>query len=330
MTKFGSLKRDSEQKPKLVKSSPDATVVSSNDTLPTPPDGGWGWMVVLGSFFIHVIADGVAYSFGIFLGALIDDFDAGRGDVGWISSLMVGMTFCSGPIVSALTNKYGCRVVSIAGSVLSAFGFAISVFAPNLYYLYFTFGIVSGLGLGMIYLPAIVSVTYYFEKRRSFATGLAVCGSGIGTFIFAPLAKALLDEYGWRGATLIEAGLLLNCCICGSLFRPLEFTKRQQRQPLADCGSSDNLDGATAKDGAALLVARKVFSDGMLSNHHAPLSGTLALAQNSSSLHSLPHMPAEVLKHEGATVRRHASEMLLPMSKKLAASHNFSHGDGEI
>ena len=49
-----------------------------------------------------------------------------------------------GPIVSALTNKYGCRVVSIAGSILAAFGFAVSVFAPNLYYLYFTLGIASG------------------------------------------------------------------------------------------------------------------------------------------------------------------------------------------
>ena len=96
MTKFGSLKRDNEDKPKLVKPSSDGTIESSSDTLPTPPDGGWGWMVVLGSFMIHVIADGVAYSFGIFLGDLIDHFDAGRGDVGWISSLMVGMTFCSG------------------------------------------------------------------------------------------------------------------------------------------------------------------------------------------------------------------------------------------
>lgn len=326
MTKFGSLKRDDEQKPKLVKPSPDGTIVSSSDTLPTPPDGGWGWMVVLGSFMIHVIADGVAYSFGIFLGDLIEHFDAGRGDVGWISSLMVGITYCSGPVVSALTNKYGCRAVSIAGSILSAFGFAISVFAPNLYYLYFTFGIISGLGLGMIYLPAIVSVTYYFEKRRSFATGLAVCGSGIGTFIFAPLAKALLDEYGWKGATLIEAGLLLNCCIWGAFFRPLEFTKRQQRKPLADCSSNDNLEGATAKDGAMMVAARQVFSEGTLDTHHAPLSGALLLAQNSSSLHSLPHMPGEIMKHEG-TMRRHASEMFLPTSRKSADSHHLSRGD---
>ena len=69
---------------------------------------------------------------------------------------------------------------------------------PMTYYFY-----ISGFGLGLIYLPAIVSVTYYFERKRAFATGLAVCGSGIGTFIFAPLSQMLLDEYGWRGATLI-------------------------------------------------------------------------------------------------------------------------------
>jgi len=175
----------------------------------------------------------------------------------------------------------------------------------------------------MIYLPAIVSVTYYFEKRRSFATGLAVCGSGIGTFIFAPLAKALLDEYGWKGATLIEAGLLLNCCICGALFRPLEFSKRQQRKPLADCCSNDNIEGATAKDGAALVAARQVFSEGTLDTNQ--MSGALLLSHNSSSLHSLPHMSSgEHVKPEGATVRRHASEMNLSTCKKAPRSHPYT------
>ncbi len=64
--------------------------------LPTPPDGGWGWMVVLGSFLIHVIADGVAYSFGIFYIEFLEHFRAGRGPTGWIGSLMVGITWGSG------------------------------------------------------------------------------------------------------------------------------------------------------------------------------------------------------------------------------------------
>ena len=96
MNKVGSLKVDGEQRPKLVQSLPDGTVVSSTDTVPTPPDGGWGWMVVVSTFMVHVIVCGIPNSFGIFLIAFIDQFDAGRGNAGWISSLMAGMMLCSG------------------------------------------------------------------------------------------------------------------------------------------------------------------------------------------------------------------------------------------
>ena len=61
--------------------------------VPTPPDGGWGWMVVLGSFIIHIVADGMAYSFGVVNVYLLEDFeDAGRGDTGLIGAVMVGLT----------------------------------------------------------------------------------------------------------------------------------------------------------------------------------------------------------------------------------------------
>jgi len=86
----------------------------------------------------------------------------------------------------------------------------------------------------MAYLPAIVAVSFYFEQRRSLATGIAVCGSGIGTFIFAPLTNALLEEYSWKGTVLIEAGILLNCILCGMVFRPLNVpTKPDPVEPEA-------------------------------------------------------------------------------------------------
>lgn len=80
----------------------------------------------------------------------------------------------------------------------------------------------TGLGFGLIYLPAIVCVAQYFEKKRSFATGLAVCGSGFGTFILAPLTELLVHEFSWRGAMLILGGIILNIVVCGIIFRPLE------------------------------------------------------------------------------------------------------------
>ena len=82
--------------------------------------------------------------------------------------------------------------------------------------------------MGLAYLPAIIAVSFYFEKRRSLATGLAVCGSGIGTFMFAPLTDILLHEFGWKGTVLIETGILLNCIVCGLIFRPLPVMKNKK------------------------------------------------------------------------------------------------------
>ncbi|XP_013113022.2 monocarboxylate transporter 12 [Stomoxys calcitrans] len=192
---------------------------------PIPPDGGWGWMVVFGSFMIHIITDGMTYSFGLFYDEFLVYFNEGKGYTAWIVSIMVGVTFASGPISSAFVNRYGCRAVTIAGSILTAVCIVISTLAQNVLTLIITIGLGTGLGLGLIYLPAIVSVSTYFEAKRSLATGIAVCGSGFGTFVFAPLMEQLMGSYGWRGALLIVGGIVLNCIIFGAMFRPLEPPK---------------------------------------------------------------------------------------------------------
>ncbi|KAH8398001.1 hypothetical protein KR222_009387 [Zaprionus bogoriensis] len=192
------------------------------DPLPTPPDGGWGWVVVFGSFMIHIVTDGMTYSFGMFYNEFLTYFNEGKGYTAWIASIMVGVTFSSGPISSSFVNRYGCRAVTIAGAILSASCIIASIFAQNVATLIVTIGFGTGLGFGLIYLPAIVSVTQYFEAKRSLATGIAVCGSGFGTFVFAPLVELLISNYGWRGAMLIFGGIVLNCIIFGAMFRPLE------------------------------------------------------------------------------------------------------------
>lgn len=74
-----------------------------------------------------------------------------------------------------------------------------------------------------------MSVTTYFEKLRSLATGIAVAGSGLGTFIFAPLIDLFIREYGWRGTLMVLSGIVLNCAVFGGLFRPLTAPKRTQQ-----------------------------------------------------------------------------------------------------
>ena len=55
--------------------------------------------------------------------------------------------------------------------------------------------LVAGFGFGLVYLPSVISVSYYFERKRAMATGIAVCGAGVGTMVFAPLGRLLLDFF---------------------------------------------------------------------------------------------------------------------------------------
>ncbi|KAL7294649.1 hypothetical protein TKK_0011952 [Trichogramma kaykai] len=200
--------------------------------IPPPPDGGYGWVIVFASFMCNMIVDGIAYTFGVFLSDLCTYFDESKSKVTWAGSLLSGVYLMAGPVVSALTNKYGCRVVCIAGSILGTLAFILSTFAKSVTMLMMTYGVLGGIGFGLIYLPAVVCVGYYFETKRSLATGIAVCGSGFGTFLFAPLANILLDEYKWKGANLILAGFILNCVIFGALMRPLQYPKASSVKPL--------------------------------------------------------------------------------------------------
>jgi len=79
------------------------------------------------------------------------------------------------PLASALCNKYGCRVIGIIGSVISAVAVATSIFSPTISIMWLLFGLIGGIGMGLVYLPSIVMVGYYFEDKRAIATGKMNC-----------------------------------------------------------------------------------------------------------------------------------------------------------
>ena len=67
-----------------------------SNLIPTPPDGGWGWVIVASSLFCNIIVDGIGYSFGIFLPEFVNFFDETRSKVSLIGSLLCGTYLCAG------------------------------------------------------------------------------------------------------------------------------------------------------------------------------------------------------------------------------------------
>lgn len=196
---------------------------------PKIPDGGYGWVVVFASVVVSLIADGISFSFGLLYTEFLSYFGQSSSKTSWIGSIFLAVPLLSGPIMSNLVDKYGCRKMTIIGGVLSGTGFVLASISTSIEMLYWTFGFIGGIGLGIGYVTAVVSIAFWFDKKRTFATGIGASGTGIGTFLYAPFTQWLIESLGWRGTCLILAGTMFNICVCGSLMRDPDWLIESNR-----------------------------------------------------------------------------------------------------
>ncbi|BES99622.1 Major Facilitator Superfamily [Nesidiocoris tenuis] len=213
-----------------------------------PPDGGWGWVVVAASFVCNMVVDGIVFSFAPLLSPIAKEFNVSQSKATIAGSLLSGFYLISGPFVSAVANRYGFRFTGIVGSILASFIIAIASLAKSIEFLWLFYGVLGGIGFGMIYVPAVITTGFYFEKWRALATGISVTGTGIGTIVMGPLVTLLIQQFGWRGALLAQAGIVLSCVLFSALYRPLK--------PIRVCVPSTDVVGNGDKSKEVPLMER--------------------------------------------------------------------------
>lgn len=194
------------------------------------PDGGWGWAVLAGCFVITGFSYAFPKAVSVFFKELIREFGVGYSDTAWISSILLAMLYGTGPLCSVLVNKFGCRPVMMVGGLFASLGMILASFATSIIYIYFCTGVITGLGLALNFQPSLIMLNRYFSEKRPLANGLAAAGSPVALCCLSPLGQVLQHKYGWRGGFLILGGMLLNCCACGALMRPLLPPKKPKEQ----------------------------------------------------------------------------------------------------
>lgn len=271
------------------------------------PDGGWGWVVVLSSFIISMIADGISFSFGLLYIEFLEEFQASKSTTAWIGSLFIAVPLLSGPVMSALVDRYGCRSMTILGGIISTLGFVLASVSTTLEMMMVTFGVIAGLGLGLVYVTAVVSIAYWFEKKRNLAVGLGACGTGVGTFVYAPMTQYFIEEYGWRGTILLLSGTLLNLCVCGCVMRDPEWwTLEQKRQR----NSKD--EGKLKKD----EDKSRRSSSASVSNPYVFDFDTPTRGKSMVGLIRRGVSPEKVIGQEAESIKRHQNILKLKKCKR--------------
>lgn len=90
----------------------------------------------------------------MFIDPIKNELGVSKASVALVGSLLSGFYLIVGPFVSALTNRYGFRLVTICGSIIAATSFALCSMVSNVYYLYILYGVFGGIGFCFIYMPS--------------------------------------------------------------------------------------------------------------------------------------------------------------------------------
>ena len=125
----------------------------------------------------------------------------------------------------------------MGGTLTCTVSLPVTSFAEQMEFMYFSYGVIFGIGLSGISLVGFIVITKYFTKWRSFAISVVSAGMGAGSLIFGPLLELLLSSLGWRWTFRVLAAI---ACVNVFLVCALEPNYVQADEPNRRCDTQEN------------------------------------------------------------------------------------------
>jgi MFS family permease len=155
----------------------------------------YGWVVVGACFMALALIFGVSYGFAAFFEPFAGEFGASRAQVSLVFGVS-GLLYFAG----MLADRFGPAPVTSAGMLCIAAALAGGSLAQSMTQLTLAWGVGLGVGIALVYTPAIGCVQPWFTRRRGLAAGIASAGIGAGTLVLPLVAAAAIAAWQWRGA----------------------------------------------------------------------------------------------------------------------------------
>jgi MFS family permease len=170
----------------------------------------YGWIIVAVALISMAFWLGIRSSFSVFYVTLLEEFPWSRaGSAGVQSMALITYTFMA-PLVGGLIDRFGPRRVIVPGILILAVGLMLCSRIETLTQFYIFYGVVAGTGISCIGIVSYSAIlAHWFEKKRGLASGIAVSGMGLGTFLLVPMSQSFISMWGWRMTFIITGCLVL-------------------------------------------------------------------------------------------------------------------------
>ncbi|EPB89705.1 hypothetical protein HMPREF1544_03505 [Mucor circinelloides 1006PhL] len=196
------------------------------------PDGGYGWLVVLGAFAVQITSFGVVSSVmqDYFHQNMFSDNPKALVDLSFVGTLALVFINASSPVVQYFVARFGLRPVMIVGTLFITIALEMAGFASQIWHLYLTQGILFGIGASCMYGTVMAVTPQWFTKNRGIALGIVAGGSGIGglvvPFIVTPLNRNLGPGWTYR----ILGFICLFCDIIACIFVKERIVRKKEKK----------------------------------------------------------------------------------------------------
>jgi OFA family oxalate/formate antiporter-like MFS transporter len=153
------------------------------------------WVIALAGVFMQVALGGV-YAWSVFRVPLATQFGWSISEVTLTFTISIFVLGIAAFLGGLWLNRKGPRLVAVTGGALYGLGVFLASFSNKLWWLYLSYGLIGGIGLGFAYIVPVAVLVKWFPDRRGLITGIAVGGFGAGALITAPLATRLIQSIG--------------------------------------------------------------------------------------------------------------------------------------
>ncbi len=167
----------------------------------------YAW-IVAGAIFVALLTSaGVRSMPGVLLVPLMDDLHWDRATISLAISIGIALYGLMGPFAAAIMQRFGIRRTVMGALVLLALSVASTTLVTKPWQMVLTWGVLTGLGTGTVanVLGATI-VNRWFRARRGLAMGILTASTATGQLAFLPVLAHMVEQAGWRPATLLVAG----------------------------------------------------------------------------------------------------------------------------
>ncbi|XP_076675731.1 uncharacterized protein LOC143372940 isoform X1 [Andrena cerasifolii] len=197
--------------------------MNTQEATKVPPDGKWGWMIVLAYGLNGMATVSLLQGFGLIFKDTFPlyGFNATEGTIIINTNIAFGMIL--GLINGPLLRIFGYRKMAIVGSLLYTIGVTMTAFARTFPLMMLSYGICASLGISITTAAFSYALNSYFTTKRGRALSVALTIIGLGPILVPQITTFLISFYGFQGTILLYGAFSLHSLVGSMLLHPLKW-----------------------------------------------------------------------------------------------------------